>query len=57
MPQLGIGLQPKVGTPAPTLGEHDEARTTPNGVVADVMGERRDGLAATALRLGMFGER
>jgi len=40
MPQRGIGLQPKVGTPAPTLGEYDEARTTPNGVVADVMREQ-----------------
>src|SRR5205807_3243718 len=47
--QWGIGHQPKVGAPAPTLGANGN---NANGVVADAMLE-----ATTALRLGMFGGR
>jgi len=54
MPQRGIGLQPKVGAPAPTLGSRSEMETTATRLWP--IGVEENGMAATALRLGIFAD-
>ena len=43
MPQRGIGLQPKVGASAPTLGHRESNLLNRNAVVANVVRDGRTG--------------